>query len=117
MAIQQNISSSSLIDMSQHCAPKINMVVANQFVVASQTLTLKTDTAPHFLDLTTAVNLLVDQVDVLAGTVLVFSKHTTAAIVANEQEPLLLEDIANLLSRLVPPGSRLQARRHDSSHG
>lgn len=79
-------------------------------MVTSQTLTLQTDIAPHFVDLTLAVNSLVEQANVLAGTVLVFSKHTTAAIVANEYEPLLLEDIADLLLRLVPPSVRY---RHD----
>ena len=39
----------------------------------------------------------------MAGTVLVCSRHTTAAIVANEHEPFLLEDMARVLRRLVPP--------------
>ncbi len=105
MAIQQNTRSSSYVDMSQHGTLDITKVVAGQFVVASQTLTLRTGVAPHFIDVTPAVIALVEQIDVLAGTVLVFSKHTTAAIVANEHEPLLLEDMADLLSRLIPPAA------------
>jgi secondary thiamine-phosphate synthase enzyme len=88
--------------------PALNSVVAGPFVITSQTLTLRTDRAPHFLDLTPTVTSFVQQTDVLAGTVLVFSKHTTAAIVANEQEPLLLQDMADLLCRLAPPTARYQ---------
>jgi len=109
MAIGENISPRSFVN-NQYSVPDIKVAIAGQFVVASQTLTLQTGSAPHFLDLTLAVNSLVEQLDVLAGTVLVFSKHTTAAIVANEHEPLLLDDIADLLLRLAPPSGRY---RHD----
>jgi len=107
---QQNANPCSFIETNQHHAPALNTVVADPFVVVSQTLTLQTDLAPHFLDLTPEVNSLVKQINVRAGTVLVFSKHTTAAIIVNEQEPLLLEDIADLLSRLASPAANY---RHD----
>ena len=110
LTAQLNANPHPFIEKNQHHSPVLNTVVADPFVVASQTLTLQTDLAPHFLDLTPAVNSLVKQINVRAGTVLVFSKHTTAAIVANEQEPLLLEDIADLLSRLASPTARY---KHD----
>ena len=34
----------------------------------------------------------------------VFSSHTTAAIILNEHEPLLLNDMARVLARLAPSG-------------
>ena len=33
---------------------------------------------------------------------IVFSKHTTAAIIIQEHEPLLLEDLGNTLERIAP---------------
>ncbi len=34
------------------------------------------------------------------------SRHTTAAVVVNENDPLLLEDLADLLERWAPAGAR-----------
>jgi len=109
MTIDQQAPNRHLLDRPS-LIPALNTVVAGPFVVASQTLTLQTDLAPHFLDLTPTVTTLVKQTDVIAGSILVFSKHTTAAIVANEKEPLLLEDLADLLCRLAPPAAQY---RHD----
>src|SRR5579864_2025016 len=64
-----NANSHPFIEQNQHRSPVLNTVVADPFVVASQTLTLQTDLAPHFLDLTPAVNSLVKQINVRAGTV------------------------------------------------
>jgi secondary thiamine-phosphate synthase enzyme len=40
------------------------------------------------------------------GVVTVTSQHTTTAIVINEHEARLLEDVKRLLTRLIPPGDR-----------
>jgi secondary thiamine-phosphate synthase enzyme len=40
--------------------------------------------------------------------VTVFSQHTTAAIVINEHEPLLLRDMARLLRSLAPAGAHYE---------
>jgi secondary thiamine-phosphate synthase enzyme len=37
------------------------------------------------------------------GTVNIFSRHTTAAVRIQEDEPLLLEDLREVLTRLAPP--------------
>ena len=40
------------------------------------------------------------------GQVLVFSPHTTAGIIINHNEPMLLQDFMRLLYRTVPLGDR-----------
>ena len=53
---------------------------------------------------------MVREAGVLAGLVVVYSRHTTAAVTINEWEPLLLEDMARLLERVAP---RDGAYRHN----
>ena len=87
--------------------------VSGQFAIVNRTLTFQTGAAPHFIDLTETVNRLVCHTGIQSGTVHVFSKHTTAAIVVNEHEPLLLSDMRNLLARLIP--STLYYRHNDAN--
>lgn len=68
-----------------------------------QVLTLRAETAPQFMDITSAVLSAVETSQVREGTVTVFSRHTTAAIKINENEPLLLEDMGSFLKRCAPP--------------
>ena len=66
------------------------------------TLHVEPTSAPEFIDITDRVIECVRDSQVRNGFVVVFSKHTTAAIVIQENEPLLLVDMANLLERLSP---------------
>jgi secondary thiamine-phosphate synthase enzyme len=59
-------------------------------------------TAPEFIDITDQVVDAVGQSAISNGTVLVFSKHTTLAVTIQENEPLLLVDMAKMLERLSP---------------
>lgn len=68
----------------------------------ARTLRLATSSATQFLDITDRVCAVVREAGVLAGNVVVYSRHTTAAITINESEPLLLEDMARLLERVAP---------------
>ncbi len=58
--------------------------------------------APEFIDITDDVLAAVETSGVREGAVTVFSRHTTAAIKINENEPLLLEDMARFLERSAP---------------
>ena len=58
--------------------------------------------APEFIDITDDVRDAISQSGVREGTVTVFSRHTTAAVVINENEPLLLKDMARFLRRTAP---------------
>ncbi len=65
---------------------------------------LKVDTkdAPQLIDITHWVKGCVAESKVSNGIVLVYSRHTTAAVKINENEPLLIEDMAEFLERIAP---------------
>ena len=65
-------------------------------------LRVETEKAPQFIDITDWVSQCVAQSEVRNGFAVVYSKHTTAAIKINENEPLLLEDMSRFLERLSP---------------
>ena len=58
--------------------------------------------APEFIDITDEVLAAVEASEVREGSVTVFSRHTTAAVKINENEPLLLKDMACFLERAAP---------------
>jgi secondary thiamine-phosphate synthase enzyme len=63
---------------------------------------IETERAPEFIDLTERIQDCIAEAGIKNGTVTVFSRHTTAAIKINENEPLLLEDMAKFLERIAP---------------
>ena len=66
------------------------------------TLHVESTSAPQFIDITDKVEAVVEESGLRSGIVVVFSKHTTAAIVIQENEPLLLQDMESLLERNSP---------------
>ncbi|MGH8692952.1 MAG: secondary thiamine-phosphate synthase enzyme YjbQ [Burkholderiales bacterium] len=76
---------------------------ASGFQVAHHALELQTTAPLQFIDLTDEVCALVAQSGVANGMVNVQTRHTTTAVIINEHEPLLLEDLKELLTRLAPP--------------
>ena len=60
--------------------------------------------APEFIDITDEVTGAVEASGIREGAVTVFSRHTTAAVKINENEPLLLEDMARFLEQVAPRG-------------
>ena len=75
---------------------------AASFAVSCETLEYQTTHSLEFMDITADVRAVVDRSGVRFGQAAVFSSHTTAAIIVNEYEPLLLNDMARVLSRLAP---------------
>ena len=65
-------------------------------------LSVKTEEAPQFIDITDWVSGCVSESKIADGFAVVFSKHTTAAVKINENEPLLLEDMAAFLEGVAP---------------
>jgi secondary thiamine-phosphate synthase enzyme len=63
---------------------------------------LRTTSGLQFVDLTALVAERVRRSGVSEGMVMVQSRHSTAAILVNENEPLLLQDFADLLQRWAP---------------
>ena len=60
---------------------------------------VQTTKAPEFVDLTAQVVSLARDSGVRDGCVVIFSRHTTAAIKINENEPQLLRDLEAFLER------------------
>ena len=59
---------------------------------------LETTRAPEFIDITNQVVAHVKDSGVRDGIVCIFSKHTTAAVKINENEPILLGDMEEFLT-------------------
>ncbi len=62
----------------------------------------------QFIDITSEVKEIVFRAGVRNGLVNVQTKHTTTAIIVNENEPLLHEDLKQLLERLAPCSAEYQ---------
>jgi len=75
---------------------------AATLITGLHTLSVRTERAPQFVDITERVQELVEEMGVKQGIVTVFTRHTTAAIRINENEPLLLSDMEEFLKRLAP---------------
>lgn len=67
-----------------------------------QTVRVQTERAPQFIDITDKVEQAVVESGVHNGIAMVYSRHTTAAIRVNENEPLLLRDMADFLEEVAP---------------
>ena len=63
---------------------------------------VETSTSPEFIDITDRVEESVRESGVENGIAVVYSKHTTAAVIIQENEPLLLVDLANAIERISP---------------
>lgn len=70
--------------------------------VGQQIVTIETTEPLQFVDLTERLTSIVDSLGVAHGVLMVQSRHTTAGILINEHEPLLLEDLRAMFERLVP---------------
>ncbi|MCL0044252.1 secondary thiamine-phosphate synthase enzyme YjbQ [Dehalococcoidia bacterium] len=64
-------------------------------------IVVDTARAFQFIDITEQVERFVVESPVRNGCVVIFSKHTTAAIKINENEPLLLLDMEQFLGRIA----------------
>jgi secondary thiamine-phosphate synthase enzyme len=71
-------------------------------VVRCEALVTTTGGAPEFIDITDEVERIVAESSVRFGQVTVYSTHTTAAIKVNENEPLLLQDMARIIQEAAP---------------
>ena len=74
-------------------------------VLHTRVLRLPTHEPIQLIDITRRIAAIVSQADLHNGLVQVFSRHTTAAVRIQEDEPLLLEDLRRFLSHLAPTGA------------
>ena len=78
---------------------------------ADKTIELQTKREYDFIDLTDEVKAFVKEGGIKEGFVNVQTMHTTGAVILNENEPLLLEDMKRHLEALSP---KMQKYSHDN---
>ncbi len=76
--------------------------VGREPIVCCEALVTETTAAPEFVDITEEVMRIVAESGANLGQATIFSTHTTAAIKVNENEPLLLEDMARIIQHIAP---------------
>ena len=69
---------------------------------------METTKAPEFVDITEGICRYVKDSEVQNGFAVVYSKHTTAAIRINENEPLLLNDMTEFLEKVASRNGHYQ---------
>lgn len=77
-------------------------------------ITIKTSRETQFIDITGEVEKFVIESGVKEGAVNIFTKHTTTAIIVNENEPGLLRDYEKLVE-FVPRGRGYEHDRIDDN--
>ncbi len=73
--------------------------------IYTRILPVQAAAAPAFVDITEQVEDTVSRAGIQHGLVIIFSRHTTAGIKINENEPELLDDLVRFLGRLAPAGA------------
>ncbi len=74
--------------------------------VYNQKIEIKSTSQIEFIDITNKVEEIIGNSGVREGQVLVYSPHTSASIVVNHNEPMLIQDFMRVLYRLVPMRDR-----------
>jgi secondary thiamine-phosphate synthase enzyme len=71
-----------------------------------QTFQIQTERGPQFIDITEKVIEAAKEASINNGFAIVFSKHTTAAIRINENEPGLIQDMERMLEKMAPANGK-----------
>lgn len=81
-------------------------------MIKQETLTLNTNRKFEIIDITSQIN---DLIDIDNGIISVFSRHSTTAIVVNENEQGLLNDLEFTLDNLIDDKFTYQHDRIDDN--
>jgi secondary thiamine-phosphate synthase enzyme len=74
--------------------------------IYKQKIEVLSTTQIEFIDITDKVEEVVSNSGIREGQVLVYCPHTTASIVVNHNEPMLIQDFMTILYRLAPVSDR-----------
>lgn len=74
--------------------------------IKKEKIELQTEKQIEFINVTEQVDDFVEKSGVKNGQVLVFAPHTTASIVVNHDEPMLLQDLMRILFKFAPIDER-----------
>ena len=67
-------------------------------------MNIRTTSRIQLIDITASLSTEITKAGIGTGMAMVYSPHTTTAIIINENEPGLTEDILKLLNLMVPQG-------------
>lgn len=70
----------------------------------NETLKVKTKSNIEIVNITSQINSVIKKSEITEGSLTVFTPHTTTAITVNENEPGLVQDLANTMLDIVPKG-------------
>ena len=70
--------------------------------IINEIIKLKTATTLDFIDITDKIQKIIKKTKIRKGVINIQSMHTTMAVIVNEAEPLLIEDMKKLLEKLAP---------------
>lgn len=73
-------------------------------IVFQKRIQLKTHGHGHIQNLTETIGRIIEESNIRDGTVTVFNVGSTGAVGTLEYEPGLIEDLAETLDRIIPPG-------------
>lgn len=85
--------------------PAVNRTPAMAGIVRHVVLSVETHRSTEFVDLTPQLAGVVEDSGVAEGLLMIQVRHTTAGLLVNEHEPLLLADLEAMVERLVPRGA------------
>lgn len=106
--MEASVQTESLTKNGATAAPRLTAGLKT----TSQTLQIRTERGPQFIDITAHVEDAIQQAGLQNGFALVFSKHTTAAIRINEAEPHLIRDMEEMLEKVIPAAHDYGHNRH-----
>lgn len=95
-------SMGNLVAEATHDMDRLDCKEGGSMHFVSRTFKVATEKGPQFIDITDRVKNVVVEASIKNGFIIVFSKHTTAAIRINENEPALIHDMEEMLERLAP---------------
>ena len=81
--------------------------------VVTYYLKVPSRSSPEFIDITDEVAVFLKESGISNGMLVVFSRHTTCAIVIQENEPLLLEDFKEMLEKISSKDARYRHNDFD----
>ncbi len=79
--------------------------------IKNQIIKLTTKETLEFIDITDKIQSKIKEANIKNGLINIQTLHTTTAVIVNEAEPLLIEDMKNLLNKLAPQNYNYQ---HDN---
>ena len=85
-------------------SPQLECIGQSEGSIKTRSYLMRIDTQKpiEFIDITDQVKECVRQAGLTNGMAMVYSRHTTAAVKINENEPLLLQDMEDFLERIAP---------------